>query len=55
MNTCHYFHMIRSQFGHNSVNIPIAFILTISWQGRVFILPSYHYKRINYGGGTYQS
>jgi hypothetical protein len=34
--------MIRSLFGHNRVNIPIAFILTIACQGRAFILPSYH-------------
>jgi hypothetical protein len=34
--------MIRSQSGHNRVNIPIASILTIACQGRAFVLLSYH-------------
>jgi hypothetical protein len=34
--------MIRSQSGLNRVNIPIAFILTISCLGGAFIHSSYH-------------
>ena len=41
--------------GHNWVNIPIAFILTISCPGRAFIHPSYVDERNNYEGGTKQS